>query len=185
MFQNGPRLNRVKEGLFDFYGGVPRERIDKLVRDVYLEDLNDAVFQTTGRTVLGHKGELVPELTMNLEVLKATTGFNNPAVRSQVKDLIGEKRLKVFDSMVKFCAEESATAIQRSNITGVPRHFSVESYISRFYSINRVISARYVGTEAVLQQFRMRGHNLFKSLIENPEAGELFLEIVKTGSTSV
>lgn len=183
MFQNGPRLNRVKEGLFDFYGGrVPRERIDKLVRDVYLEDLNDAVFQTTGRTVLGHKGELVPELTMNLEVLKATTGFNNPAVRSQVKDLIGEKRLKVFDSMVKFCAEESATAIQRSNITGVPRHFSVESYISRFYSINRgVISARYVGTEAVLQQFRMRGHNLFKSLIENPEAGELFLEIVKTG----
>ena len=183
MFQNGPRLNKVKDGLFDFYGGtVSREEIDKLVRDVYLEDLNDAVFQTTGRTVLSHKGELIPEVTMNLEVLKATTGFNNPAVRSQVKDLIGEKRLKVFDSMVKFCAEESATAIQRSNVTGVPRHFSVESYISRFYSINRgVISARYVGTEAVLQQFRMKGHNLFKSLIENPEAGELFLEIVKTG----
>ena len=27
----------------------------------------------------------------------------------------------------------------------------------------------------------MKGHNMFKALVENPEAGQLFLEIVKTG----
>jgi hypothetical protein len=69
-----------------------------------------------------------------------------------------------------------------ANVTGIPRNFSVESYISRFYSINRgVISARYVGTEAVLQQFRLKGHKLFKAIIENEDAAQLFLETVKSG----
>ena len=183
MFESGPQIKRIKEGLSEFYGNkVSKERIDKLIRDVYLEDLNESVFKTTGRMSFNHKGDLIPEVTMDLEVLKAITGFNSPATRSQVETLIGKKRLKLFDNMIKFCSEESAKVAQSSNITGVPRHFSVESYISRFYSINRgVISARYVGTEAVLQQFRMKGHNMFKALVENPEAGQLFLEIVKTG----
>ena len=183
VFENGGQLKTIKKGLKEFYGSrVSNDRIDKLVRDVYLEDLNENVFMPTGRMVANHKGEIVQEITMSLEVLKAVTGFGSAARRSQVESIIGKKRLAVFDNMIAFCAEESAAIEKTSNITGIPRHFSVESYISRFYSINRgVISARYVGTEAVLQQFRMRGHNLFKALVENPEAGQLFLEIVKTG----
>lgn len=183
IFENSGQLKKIKKGLKEFYGSrVSNDRIDKLVRDVYLEDLNENVFISTGKMVANHMGELVPEMTMNLEALKAMTGFGSVARRSQVESIMGEKRLKVFDNMIAFCAEESAIAEKTSNITGIPKHFSVESYISRFYSINRgVISARYVGTEAVLQQFRMKGHNLFKALVENPEAGQLFLEIVKTG----
>ena len=183
MFENGPQLNRAKDGLFTFFGGkVSRDRIDDLVRDVYLEDLNKNVFKTTGKNTLDYKGNLIPEVTMDMEALKSITGFNDKTKRAMVQNLIGEKRLKTFDSMINFVSEQTDIAEKASNITGVPRHFSVESYISRFYSINRgVVSARYVGTEAVLQQFRMKGHNMFKALIENPEAGQLFLEIVKTG----
>lgn len=183
MFENGPQLNRAKDGLFTFFGGkVSRDRIDDLVRDVYLEDLNKNVFKTTGKTTMDYKGTPIPEVTMDMEALKSITGFNDKTKRAMVQNLIGEKRLKTFDSMINFVSEQTDIAEKASNITGVPRHFSVESYISRFYSINRgVVSARYVGTEAVLQQFRMKGHNMFKALIENPEAGQLFLEIVKTG----
>ena len=99
-----------------------------------------------------------------------------------VREIIGEERMNTLNSMVKWMSESYDIEKIRSNITGVPRNFSVESYISRFYSVNRgVISARYVGTEAVLQQFRLKGHKLFKTIIEDPEVGQLFLEIVKTG----
>ena len=183
MFENGPQLNRAKNGLFTFFGGkVSKDRIDDLVRDVYLEDLNNNVFKSTGKMTMDYKGQPIPEVTMDIETLKAITGFNDKTKRAMVQNLIGEKRLKTFDSMINFVSEQTNLAEKASNVTGVPRHFSVESYISRFYSINRgVISARYVGTEAILQQFRMKGHNMFKALIENPEAGQLFLEIVKTG----
>ena len=33
----------------------------------------------------------------------------------------------------------------------------------------------------MLQQFRLSGHKLFKTIIEDPKVGQLFLEIVKTG----
>jgi hypothetical protein len=99
-----------------------------------------------------------------------------------VRDIIGEDRMNTLNSMVKWMSEQYDLEKIKSNITGIPRNFSVESYISRFYSINRgVISARYVGTEAVLQQFRLKGHKLFKVIIEDPEVGQLFMEIVKTG----
>jgi hypothetical protein len=119
---------------------------------------------------------------MNVDKLKDIIGFNDQQRNDMVKGIIGESRMKTLNSMVKWMSEQYDIEKIKSNITGIPRNFSVESYISRFYSINRgVISARYVGTEAVLQQFRLKGHKLFKTIIEDPEVGQLFLEIVKTG----
>jgi len=62
------------------------------------------------------------------------------------------------------------------------RAFSLESYISRFYSIQRgVISARYVGTEAILQQYRLRGASAFRAMLNDPDAGQAFLDIIRSG----
>ena len=71
---------------------------------------------------------------------------------------------------------------KKVNIRGIPRAMSVESYISRFYAINRgVVRPQYVGTEAVLQQIRFGKFSFFKSVISDPELGVLFLEMVRTG----
>ena len=68
------------------------------------------------------------------------------------------------------------------NVTGIPRAFSVESYISRFYAINRgVVSFRYVGTEAVLQSMRRKNMNLLSLALTDPKIGTRLMEMVSTG----
>jgi hypothetical protein len=79
-------------------------------------------------------------------------------------------------------SNQQADLDRRVRFTGIPRSFSVESYISRFYAVNRgVVSLRYVGTEAVLQQMRNNNMSMMTQIIKNPRIGELFLEMVRTG----
>ena len=97
-----------------------------------------------------------------------------------LKRILSLKNIRTIVEFVK--RDQRPQGAGGLSFTGDPRGLSIESYISRFYSINRgVISARYVGTEAVLQQFRLQGHKLFKALIENEDAAQLFLETVKSG----
>ena len=47
--------------------------------------------------------------------------------------------------------------MQGVQLNGVPSGLSIESYISRFYAIQRgVVRPQYIGTEAVIQSMRMR-----------------------------
>ena len=181
---NPTQFKRTKEGILTSFGGkYGKKELDGLITEVFMEDLIQKTFQNTGQSSVMSSGkELVTEVDMNVDRLKDIIGFNDKQRNDMVKDIIGEDRMSTLNSMVKWMSEQYDIEKMRSNISGVPRNFSVESYISRFYSINRgVISARYVGTEAVLQQFRLKGHKLFKTIIEDPEVGQLFLEIVKTG----
>jgi hypothetical protein len=181
---NPTQFNRVKEGILTSFGGkYGKKQLDELITEVFMDDLTQKTFLSTGKsTVMGSAKELVTEVDMDVDKLKQIIGFNDTQRNAMVRQIIGDKRMNTLNSMVKWMSEQYDIEKIKSNITGVPRNFSVESYISRFYSINRgVISARYVGTEAVLQQFRLKGHKLFKTIIENEEVGQLFLEIVKTG----
>lgn len=66
--------------------------------------------------------------------------------------------------------------------TGIPRGLSVESYISRVYSMAReVVSFKYVATEAVLQTMRLRKFNSFQAMIDHPEIAEHVVKIMKSG----
>ena len=68
------------------------------------------------------------------------------------------------------------------NFAGIPRGLSVESYISRVYSMAReVVSFKYVATEAILQTYRMKNFNMFSAMIDDPEIAEYALKIIKTG----
>ena len=68
------------------------------------------------------------------------------------------------------------------NFAGIPRGLSVESYISRVYSMAReVVSFKYVATEAVLQTMRMKKFNAFEAMIDDPEIAEHVVKIIKTG----
>ena len=66
-------------------------------------------------------------------------------------------------------------------LNGVPTGLSIESYISRFYAIQRgVVRPQYIGTEAVLQSMRIRGFDFLRAALTDPKIGQAFLEVIRT-----
>jgi hypothetical protein len=177
------RLNSIKNSLIK--NGIAKEKVDEVLENLLLTQLDNTVFEKTGRMSLiggAKNAKMIPEYNMNVDQLKDLVGFSDPTKADAVKGIIGESKYQFYTDMIGFLENESIRTIKNANFTGVPKNLSIESYISRFYSINRgVISARYVGTEAVLQQFRLKNHSMFKALLLDREAGDLFLKMVKSG----
>jgi hypothetical protein len=177
------QLNLIKRELKDV-GGFTDEQVTTILADVYIDSLQNTAFKRTGKNIITDaKGTTIDEQVIDLGVMQNMLGTNDAEKAKVVKELIGEKRYKVWDATSKLMADRAPDFRMREfEITGAPRSFSVESFISRFYAINRgVISARYVGTEAVLQQFRNNKFNMIRSVLSDPELGEMFLEMVRTG----
>ena len=177
------QLNVIKRELKDV-GGFTDEQVTTILADVYIDSLQNTAFKRTGKNIITDaKGTTIDEQTIDLGVMQNMLGTNDAEKAKVVKELIGERRYKVWDATSKLMADRAPDFRMREfEITGAPRSFSVESFISRFYAINRgVISARYVGTEALLQQFRGSKFNMIRSVLSDPELGEMFLEMVRTG----
>ncbi len=92
---------------------------------------------------------------------------------------------KFYEDMVtiaELVAGKAPADIGTIGITGIPTGLSVESYISRVYSVARgVVSLKYLMTEAVLQTARVQKFNAFQALIKDPEIARLVVKAIKTG----
>ena len=116
--------------------------------------------------------------------MKRITGYlNKNSDRARAfREVVGEDRANLYDAVIEFVETAKGNRPSGIALRGVPQAFALESYISRFYSIQRgVISARYVGTEAILQQYRLRGASAFRAMLTNPKAGQAFLDMIKSG----
>ena len=115
-----------------------------------------------------------------------------------VKDLLTRGTKGVFDSkgnpidpeqfyddmvtIAELVAGKEPTKIGSIALTGIPTGLSVESYISRVYSVARgVVSLKYLMTEAVLQTARVQKFNAFSAMIKDPEIARLVVKAIKTG----
>ena len=92
---------------------------------------------------------------------------------------------KFFENM-EFIAEllagRTPSNAGQLSLSGIPRGLSVESYISRIYSVARgVVSLKYLATEAIIQTGRVRRFNSFKAMINNPEIADLVVSAIRTG----
>lgn len=165
------------------------DEISEVMRSVISEAITNRAFKATGtftantgKTMVGGAERLTPDYDVDINQLNSLLGINDPAVARAVEDAVGPEAYKTYKSVLAFVADEQKKLDNRVRFTGIPRAFSVESYISRFYAINRgVVSFRYVGTEAVLQQMRNRNMSMLTQIIQNPKVGELFMEMVRTG----
>ena len=64
----------------------------------------------------------------------------------------------------------------------VPRGLSVESMLSRFYSISRgVISPKYVATEVALLTFRKKRAQALSAILQKPETVNAVIELLEQG----
>ena len=79
-------------------------------------------------------------------------------------------------------AAKSGVNIDNVNLQNMPKTLSVESWISRIYSINRgVISPRYVLTEAALQKFRVQSTEMMIDLMSQPDAAKMIKKLIEDG----
>lgn len=185
----GPERIALLKNHLKTVGKLNDDEISEVMRSVVSEAITNRAFKATGtftantgKTMVGGAERLTPDYDVDMNQLNSLLGINDPAVARAVEDAVGPEAYKTYKSVLAFMAEEQTKLDSRIRFTGIPRSFSVESYISRFYAINRgVVSFRYVGTEAVLQQMRNRNMSMLTQIIQNPKVGELFMEMVRTG----
>tara|TARA_R110001592_G_scaffold360802_3_gene669860 strand:+ start:4265 stop:9172 length:4908 start_codon:yes stop_codon:yes gene_type:complete len=111
--------------------------------------------------------------------------LNNDITVANLKaaNVISDKQLKDLKVINRLLIKQKSKDQADVSFRGRPTGMSVESYISRFYSINRgVVSARYVGTEAIVQVFRKNKHRLLEQMITNPKVAEAMAELMSTPS---
>ena len=176
------RLNDLKKHLKSLKRS--EEETNEIIKSLLVQEIDRKAFNPTGRYTIDPSNPtvMVPNVDLDIESLKQFMGFNDPSTAEVVREVIGDKAYDTYRSIISFTANEAAESAGRTNISGIPRKFSVESYISRFYAVNRgVVSFRYVGTEAVLQQMRQKNMSLLTAALTDPKVGSLLMEMVDTG----
>ena len=96
-------------------------------------------------------------------------------------DVFGKKHVDNIDAILNVVMLKSGVKTSDINKAKLPQSLSVESLISRLYSINRgIISPKYVATEVGLQRFRKSKANLMRELIKSPELAEVVRKVLES-----
>lgn len=193
LISGGPvRIQQLKRHLTSV-GQMAEEDANLVLRSVLMEAIEQRAFRPTGsfianvnpdatRSSRNLAQKLTQEYEADMGALAKILGYGDTTIGPMVEEIVGEKAYKTYTDVLKFMSDQKTRREAGVKFTGIPREFSVESYISRFYAVNRgVVSFRYVGTEAVLQSMRQNNMSVLHQIISNPRVGELFLEMVRTG----
>jgi hypothetical protein len=167
------------------------KQVDQIVYNLVVDYIDRNAMKATGRYDVNPKNpdQLLPELEFDIEKLKEIIGFNNPQREEMFLEVLrvgndtsgAERRLNYYKRIVQFLENNKARGAEL-DLRGIPRPFSPESWISRFYALRRqVVGYQYVGTEALLQQMRIRNFSTLKLLLGSPEVGRIFLDMVESG----
>ena len=205
---NGLReLNKLKTSLTT--GSKPQmttQDFDKYVKEIVSTHIAKSVVKPTGSVTL--TDEIVEVTDKTGKVVGTKTQFkaikdsdfdqgvlnnflngeNSDVLIANLKQagILDDDHLKNLQKVNEFMANKLKKAQKRGGkdirYTGQPRGLSIESYISRFYSISRdVVSPRYVITEALIQNIRMAENRMLKEMIMNPKVASILSELIVDG----
>jgi hypothetical protein len=188
---------RIRDDAILEYGAENVDKINEVVA-VAEEGFNAFVKRTVSRhindvaTGRAKAGEIVDEGVARRAnevdgyALDDVVGDINGTVSQQrvaenLTSILGEKHYGDVKTIADFLARKNAT-FEKLNITGEARGLSIESWLSRVYSISRgVVSPRYVLSEFAIQQVRMHNQSMFQKAIADPEIARHIAEMVRTG----
>jgi len=95
--------------------------------------------------------------------------------------VFGKEHVNNLDAILNVVMLKSGVKTSDINKAKLPQSLSVESLISRLYSINRgIISPKYVATEVSLQRFRKSKANLMRELIKSPELAQVVRKVLES-----
>jgi hypothetical protein len=163
---------------------------DSYVKEMVSSHISALVIRPTGATSIapkvGDKGfAAMADTNFDGTALNDLLSGDSPALANLLKSgYLDKDHVDNLTRISTFMANRKKMAQRRGDLkfTGEPRGLSIESYISRFYSISRgVVSPKYVGTEAIIQNIRMAEHRMLKEMIMDTEVASILAELIVDG----
>ena len=127
------------------------------------------------------KGQPVTQVT-NLYTFKTAEAREYLTRNKNVlQEILGENHYNDIKEILDIQALLTGADISKVSVTPLSNSLSLESLMSRFYSISRgIISPRYVATEIAIRRYNKNKGVLIKTVLENPNMAETVLKILQT-----
>tara|TARA_R100001126_G_C4886886_1_gene182999 strand:- start:136 stop:4821 length:4686 start_codon:yes stop_codon:yes gene_type:complete len=165
-------------------GKMTADQFNLAAKDIYSRHVRSMFSKKTGRKrpIIDKDGksfQVMDEVDTDFDELNKFLNDDelvSGMIRSGFFDKDHIKNLKLVNEVL---ARQRKRDIASAKFTGQPTGLSIESYISRFYAVNRnVVSARYVGTESIIQALRMNNHRLLEEMFLNKDVAEAMADII-------
>ena len=144
------------------------------------------LFQTRAKdtiTTSAISGKPIKELNVGYSFFDNVMGAK-AFLKQNNKNLVGifgKEHVDNIDAILNVVILKSGVDTGGINTARLPQSLSVESLISRLYSINRgIISPKYVATEISLQRFRQSKAHLMEEVVKNPELAVVIRKVLES-----
>ena len=150
----------------------------KLFSDLTVESLSRATYADVRE---GGAGEYVRDFDH-----RAFLNFvKDPTISNNIKNIVGDATFKSIDRMADAMSIFNRDITAKLRDSGIqiqtPRGLSVESLLSRAYSISRgVISPKYVATEVALLSLRKKRAKAMTQILNDPKMVDAVIDIIET-----
>jgi hypothetical protein len=154
------------------------EEAKKLFSDLTVESLSRATYADVRE---GGAGEYIRDFDH-----QAFLNFvKDPAISNNIKAIVGAENFKSIDRMADAMSIFNRDLTAKLRDSGIqiqtPRGLSVESLLSRAYSISRgVISPKYVATEVALLSMRKKKAQAMSRILSDPKMVDAVIDIIET-----
>lgn len=186
------KLNLAKDSVVKS-GAMDATTFNEVVKEIVARHIAKSTMRPTGKVLVTKdlrktkEGkniiDRIQEQSLDVEGL-ITILDNDTAMSNLISGkILSEDQIKNIRTIVEFVKrDQRPQGAGGLSFTGDPRGLSIESYISRFYSISRgVVSPRYVFTEAMIQNIRMKDHRMLQEMLTNPEVGSILADMLQEG----
>tara|TARA_R100001198_G_scaffold70509_1_gene42871 strand:- start:74 stop:4816 length:4743 start_codon:yes stop_codon:yes gene_type:complete len=166
------------------------QQFDGLVKEMVSSHISALVIKPTGSVSIVPKADgkgfaAIKDTEFDTVGLNDLLSGDSPAMANLIRSgYLDDEHVENLSRINEFMNNRKKMAQRRGELkfTGEPRGLSIESYISRFYSISRgVVSPKYVMTEALVQNIRMAEHRMLKEMIMNPKVANILAELIVDG----
>lgn len=181
--------NAKREGVIDLDQAIAwaEEGFNNYVRRSVSRHINNVATRpgTSGEIVTvgeGAKRAQTVDTRKLVDLVGDANGTETQRIAAANLELVlGKEHYDDVKAITDYLARKNEV-YENVNITGEARALSIESWLSRVYSIARgVVSPRYVVSEAVIQSSRLASQSAFAKAVADPEIARHIAEIVRTG----
>ena len=131
------RVGKLRQHLIKL--GNTKEEVDEILKAMVIQTVEERAFKLTGKHDIdpNNPNVLIPEVDLDEYRTKEMMGYNNRETQAVMREILGDDTYDFYEKIVDFVSNERLNAASNVQATGIPREFSLESHISRFYAVNR------------------------------------------------